>query len=260
MEESRRGILWLALGMLLLTITGRTTPAPGVDSASTYYPAPSRRMRAIKSSKTPAKKAKKSPAKKAPAPSAPKPTAPKPGAGVTYPWFKGDASLKVLPRTQWADARPLMDRMDPMGRVDRITLHHEGWNPVAFTDLPTTAERLELIRRSHINRLHSGDIGYHFVIDRAGRVWQAREARYQGAHVRSNNENNIGVMCLGNFDVQSPSPEQLKSLVATVKALRRFYKVPVYKVKTHREINPTACPGKNLQAFIVQARKNKSFA
>jgi hypothetical protein len=170
------------------------------------------------------------------------------------PLMAVNSNLDIRPRTRWADQGPLMDRITPMGQVERITIHHEGWNPVVFTDEETTAERLELIRRSHIQRLGAGDIGYHFVIDRAGRVWQGRDVRYQGAHVRGNNQNNIGVMCLGNFDIQSPSPQQLQAMIATIRSLRTFYKVPVREVKTHQEINPTACPGKSLQPFIAQAR------
>lgn len=260
MDESRRSILWLALGTLLLTLTTRITPQAAPPDIQ--WPAPPRRARETKSSSTPPKNP--STAKNNPPKPASKPSPSKSASPATMPagkkWFTGDSSVHVISRKVWADQPPIMDRIDPMGSVNRITIHHEGWNPVNFTDVETTAERLELIRRSHINRLKSGDIGYHFVVDRAGRVWQAREARYQGAHVRSNNEHNIGVMCLGNFDVQSPTPAQLKSLLAVVKSLQRFYKVPASKVKTHREINPTDCPGTTLQAFIVKSRKNKSIA
>jgi hypothetical protein len=247
MQSTRRSILWLAIGAMLLSITNRITPAS--DTAGTQFAAPSRKRKATASVTPPPKK----PVAKAPAPD----PSPMP---FSSRWFTGAPTVGVISRAIWADARPIMDRMTPMDGVNRITLHHEGWNPVYFIDAPTTAERLELIRRSHINRLKSGDIGYHFIIDRAGRVWQGRQAMYQGAHVRSHNEHNIGVMCLGNFDVQSPSSEQLKTLLVLVKALQRFYKVPASRVKMHRELNPTDCPGTNLKAFIIKARKNKTIA
>ena len=142
----------------------------------------------------------------------------------------------------------------------RITVHHEGWKTVYFTDYATTAERLEEIRASHLQRLHAGDIAYHYVVDRAGRLWQGRDVRYQGAHVKSENEHNVGVMCLGNFEEQSPTDAQITTLRETLVRLMKFYKVPVSRVYTHRELNPTACPGRALQPRMVQLRRGGYLA
>ena len=73
-------------------------------------------------------------------------------------------------------------------------------------------ERLEWIRNGHRGKGWS-DIGYHYIIDRSGVVWQGRDiTRWQGAHVKNRNENNIGVMCLGNFMLQQPSAAQVAAL------------------------------------------------
>ncbi|MCE9592100.1 MAG: peptidoglycan recognition protein family protein [Planctomycetes bacterium] len=171
-------------------------------------------------------------------------------------------SIQAIPRSRWAAAGPIMSKMIPMNGINRITVHHEGWTPVYFTDAATTASRLERVRQGHLSRLSAGDIGYHFVIDRAGRVWQGRDLRYQGAHVKANNEHNIGVMCLGNFDQQSPSDPQLVALRDTVSKLMRQYHVSsnrnikMSRVQTHQEINPTRCPGLALQPKMVWLRQN----
>ena len=164
--------------------------------------------------------------------------------------------IQAIPRSSWASASPIMARVNPMEGINRITIHHEGWTPAYFTDVDTMAERLDLIRKSHIQRLGAGDIGYHFIIDRAGRVWQGRDVKYQGAHVRNNNEHNVGVMVLGNFDVQTPTDAQLTSLRDTVSKLIRQYRVSnrAGNVLTHREINPTDCPGTNLQPRTLAIR------
>jgi len=168
--------------------------------------------------------------------------------------------FRAIPRGRWASQDPIPTRLNPMRQVARITVHHEGWKPVWFSDAKTTAARLDLIRKSHINRMRAGDIGYHFIVDRAGRVWEGRSLRYQGAHVRANNEFNIGVMCLGNFDKQSPSSRQLLGLQNTLALLMKRYRVPLSQVKTHQEINPTACPGKNLQPRVAALRSNGHLA
>lgn len=134
-----------------------------------------------------------------------------------------------------------------MNGVSKITIHHEGWTAVNFTSKSTTAERIEKIRKYHTGEKRWGDIGYHYIVDRAGRVWEGRPIQYQGAHVSKNNENNVGILVLGNFEKQSPSSDQLKGLYSTVDALAGKYKVKTSLVRSHREINPTTCPGKNLQ-------------
>lgn len=183
-------------------------------------------------------------------------TAAIPPTQSTAPATPVAAALDAIPRSSWASKPPISARILPMNSVNRITCHHEGWTPVWFSDALSTKERMETIRASHIQRLQAGDIGYHFVIDRAGRIWEGRPLIYQGAHVKNQNENNIGIMTLGNFDRQSPTTAQLITLQHTLSYLRHQYKIPVGRVYTHQEFNPTACPGLNLQPRIVAMRNN----
>ena len=124
--------------------------------------------------------------------------------------------------------------------------------------MSATADRIERVRRAHLDR-GWGDIGYHYIIDRGGRIWEARSVVYQGAHVKDHNEHNIGVMVLGNFDLQQPSDAQLTTLQTLIKALREKYSVPITKLHTHQELMPTACPGKNLQPRVASLRSNGAF-
>lgn len=167
---------------------------------------------------------------------------------------------RILARSAWTRSQPIPERVSDLAGVRRITLHHEGSpRTVAFTDLRATADHLERIRRFHLGR-GWGDIGYHYVVDRAGRVWQARPVSYQGAHVRDQNEHNIGVMCLGNFNKQHPSDAQLEGLARITTHLRHKYRVPIRKIHTHQELAPTSCPGKLLQPRIAAMRSNGAFA
>ncbi len=161
---------------------------------------------------------------------------------------------KVIGRSAWTKQRPIMSRINRMNGVRRITIHHEGGEPVYFTDVASTARRLLVLRRGHIGRGWA-DIGYHYVIDRAGRVWEGRPIWYQGAHVRDNNEHNAGVMLLGNFDRQEPSEAQLRALQGFVVKLSRKYHVASNRIYTHRELMETACPGRMLQPRVVAMRR-----
>lgn len=183
-----------------------------------------------------------------------------PGGNVAVNPGAGDIG-PVIARSSWTRNGPILSRINPMNGVTRITLHHEGAadSPVYFTDTKSVAERIELDRQAHLDR-GWGDIGYHYIIDRAGRVWEGRPVQYQGAHVRDNNEHNIGVMCLGNFDIQQPSTAQLATVAAFTQKLRHKYKVPVSRVYTHQELMPTNCPGRAMQPRIVAMRSGGAFA
>ena len=170
------------------------------------------------------------------------------GSGLRY------GTLKFMPRSRWAKSRPITSRLNPMKGIERITVHHEGHTAVYFSDLRATAERLELIRRSHLNRMRAGDIGYHFIIDRRGQIWQGRSLSFQGAHVKNHNAHNLGIMVLGNFDRQHPTSAQVTSLRNILTKLMRQYHIPVGRIYTHQEISPTACPGRSLQPQVALLR------
>ncbi|MBX9735553.1 MAG: peptidoglycan recognition protein family protein [Phycisphaerales bacterium] len=161
----------------------------------------------------------------------------------------------VISRSAWTRAGLSRPRdVFALGRVSRITVHHDGMNPFTSTSQNESARRLELIRQSHVNKRGWADIGYHYILDPAGRVWQGRSVQYQGAHVQDQNENNLGIMCMGNYDRQSPTPAMLTSLMRFVGSQMKLYGVPTNRVYTHQEINPTECPGRSIQAAMRAGR------
>jgi len=162
-------------------------------------------------------------------------------------------TITIQPRSAWTRAGPRRWLADPMHGVSRITVHHDGMPPVPLRGRADVTRRIESIRRSHVAKGWA-DIGYHYVIDPFGRVWQARPVSLQGAHVKYHNPHNLGIMVLGNFEVQRPTPAALASVDAFVTDRMRAYGIPLARVYTHRELRPTACPGRNLQRHMVLAR------
>jgi hypothetical protein len=179
-----------------------------------------------------------------------------PPAPPAPPGGMAQIPLRIVPRTLWTRRAPVPARLNPMAGINSITVHHEGWKPVWFEDTGSTVERLQFIQNYHIDQRTWGDVGYHFIIDRAGRIWEGRPLTYQGAHVKDHNEHNVGVMVLGNFDNQSPSQPQMITLQKAVLHLMQSYRVPVNRVFTHQEINPTNCPGRTLQPRVKLLRQN----
>jgi hypothetical protein len=168
----------------------------------------------------------------------------------------------IIPRTTWTSVRPTFTMMDRMLPIHSITVHHDGMRPFLEGDERGSVNRLEAIRRSHREHRQWGDIGYHYAVDRAGRVWECRPLSHQGAHVKDHNEGNIGVLALGNFDQQAPTPAQLDGLMRHVSWLMHHHRVPVSRLRTHREWETarTACPGTSLQRFMDDARRSGRFA
>ena len=163
----------------------------------------------------------------------------------------------VLPRSAWARGTAVGAIMNRMTTVRHITVHHDGMDPFFATDRASVAAHLELIRQLH-RRRGWGDIGYHFAVDRAGRVWEGRPLMYQGAHVKDHNPGNIGIVVLGNFEMQAPTRAQLAAVRAQLNALMRIYDVPTGRVHTHQEWAgaATLCPGGRLQHDLESLRRN----
>lgn len=166
----------------------------------------------------------------------------------------------VLPRKNWTRHGIASRNIDAMNGVNKITIHHEGWTPVTFTSATAAYDRIENIRQIHTRDRGWADIGYHYIIDRAGRVIEGRPIQYQGAHVSENNPHNLGILVLGNFEKQKPSNAQVQSLGRFVQRMMRTHGVKPAAVRTHREINPTQCPGRTLQAHIDQLRRSRVIA
>lgn len=162
----------------------------------------------------------------------------------------------VIARREWTTAAPVLAMTNPMGPITRITIHHDGMPPVSLRTRGEVVDRLEFIRRAHTNRGWA-DIGYHYAIDPSGRVWECRPHRFQGAHVKDNNENNLGIMLLGNFEEQVPTSAALAAMDNFVADRMRALRVPIQRVYTHQEITPTACPGRNLQGYMVATRSGR---
>jgi len=142
-----------------------------------------------------------------------------------------------------------------MGRVTRITIHHTGGPDYWGTTSSDAATEIRNIQKYHQTERGWADIGYHYVVDRAGNVWQGRRLRYQGAHARGSlNRGNIGIVVLGNFCTQRPTPAQCRSLTLLTGKLCDHFGISTRQVYTHGEIacGKTSCPGR---AFPVSFRR-----
>ncbi len=159
----------------------------------------------------------------------------------------------VIARAAWTRQGPAIHLAEPMHGIHSITVHHDGMSPFQTTNQSEAMERLELIRQAH-RGLGWADIGYHYAIDPAGRVYACRPLELQGAHVRDHNHHNMGVVMLGNYERQTPTPESVRALHGFIVSRMHAFGVRAGRVYTHQELRPSACPGRSLQARMVEAR------
>jgi hypothetical protein len=108
---------------------------------------------------------------------------------------------------------------------------------------------MRALQEIHRNTRHWADIGYHFGIDGSGKVYEGRDIRVRGANVAGYNTGTIGVVLMGNFEVEAPSQAQLVALQRLLYWLKQTYRLT--HLAGHYEFNPTtACPGKNMRPYL----------
>jgi len=181
-----------------------------------------------------------------------------PKQAILQPPAAARPAINVIGRERWAQAPPVLSDINPMGKVWRITIHHEARESYDPSWVASVL-RLRGIQKAHFQNGWA-DIGYHYLIDCKGRIWEGRSLKYQGAHVRDNNEGNVGIALLGDFNEQYPTKEQKESLRRLVDYLRASYNVSKRRVYTHGELVTTECPGAHLQAFVNELRRETGLA
>ena len=168
--------------------------------------------------------------------------------------------LQVLPRSGWSAKSTIKSRTTPMSKIFRMTIHHSGEpGGVSATSKWGSGREILRIQRYHQRERVWADIGYHYIVDRAGRVWQGRPVSYQGAHAKGDaNRGNIGIVVLGNYSYkkQTLSRKQRDSLKLLVLKLGQYFSIPSARLYTHGEILPghTTCPGPHLTAYTRALR------
>jgi hypothetical protein len=165
--------------------------------------------------------------------------------------------VAVEPRSSWRPMPPNGRNLDRMQRPRRVTIHHSAVY-IRDTRPRAAATQIGKIQRDHMLGREYGDIGYHFLIDPSGRIWEGRELRYQGAHASGNNNiGNIGICLLGNFmrqhkDGQGPTNAQVQSMEQLVVQMMRHYRFGGDALFCHSDFKNTACPGPRMQPIVKQ--------
>ncbi len=152
--------------------------------------------------------------------------------------------------------------------IKLIVVHHTAL--LVRDDPRTPVERMRALYKYHALSKGWGDIGYNFVIDENGGIYEGRQggARVVGGHAYCNNVGTVGIALMGNFEMETPSQAQAKSLqwlIAQVskqegvdmsRSVQFHGKVFINPVVGHHDLLSTACPGSTLLAGLSQIIRN----
>jgi hypothetical protein len=162
-------------------------------------------------------------------------------------------SSRIMQRTSWS-AEKTKSNVNPMNRVDRITLHHTSEYP-GMNEL-NDIQTIQAIARYHRDHLGWADIGYHYLIGRDGRIYEGRPRQLQGAHVGGHNENNLGITVIGDFVKKLPSDRQLDTLKWFLSDQLQYSHLGIGKLYGHRDLKATQCPGEQLYRWLQRYRQS----
>ena len=185
----------------------------------------------------------------------------------------------IFTRKQW-EAQPPKRAGEKLGLVKSIVIHHAAGYWPAGNEEGKGPEMVRKIQQLHQGNRRWSDIGYHFLIDPDGVIYQGRKffdhrafkdgpTLAKGAHVRFHNTGRIGICILGNYEPDSnngsahllndaikTSLKQLVDfLIVTYKPIGDDQSIPAGKVIVgHRDLARTACPGSNVYPWLEALR------
>lgn len=141
--------------------------------------------------------------------------------------------------------------------ISEIIVHTTATRPEWWKSR-TVNQKIKEIRRWHVEDRGWSDIGYHYVIDRDGKIGTARPLGRVGAHTKGHNTGSVGIALLGGFGGAQDDGFDAHYTPAQDKAARELItaimaKHQIAKISGHNEYAAKACP-----CFDVQAWWSKS--
>ncbi len=174
--------------------------------------------------------------------------------------------------------------------LQKLVVHHTAGRNAD----PNPAATVRAIYYFHAVTRRWGDIGYNYLIDEAGRVYEGRHSRdywngtnptsddasglaVAGGHAKYHNPGTMGIALLGTFSIQAPTAAARASLVRMLAWASVKYHIDPRATSTyvnpqtglrrttsnitgHRDYQATSCPGGALYALLPTIRNQVAAA
>ncbi|NBC65879.1 MAG: T9SS type A sorting domain-containing protein [Bacteroidetes bacterium] len=185
--------------------------------------------------------------------------------------FQSYPMPEFVTRTDWGSP----DGQEPSGPVSLTNVTHHIVHHTAGTnsssDWPAVVRS---IWEYHVNTNGWSDIGYNWLIDPNGVIYQGRgwingNDEVLGAHFCGTNSNTMGVALMGNFEEVKPTLDSQNSLIEllawksdenNINPIGQDFHASsgfnLFTISGHRDGCSTLCPGENLYMNLPQIRIN----
>jgi hypothetical protein len=195
------------------------------------------------------------------------------------------AQPTIYTRSQWGADESLRKSSCPKGPDYSSTIkmgfvhHTDGPNGYTQSQVPSI---IRSIYAYHVKSNGWCDVGYNFLVDRFGRIWEGRYGGISkaviGAHTGGFNTNSFGVSLIGTFSSVTPSAAMLSGVEKVFAwKLGMYYRDPSAKttlvaasfsgsrfatgstvtfnvISGHRDADSTTCPGSAAYAKLATIR------
>ncbi len=204
------------------------------------------------------------------------------GVSLAPPASAATAAPAIVTRAEWGADETLRSASPSYSPVKMAFVHH-----AASGNTYTPADAPALVRgiyAYHTKSLGWSDIGYNFLVDRFGTIYEGRFGGVSrgvvGAHVYGFNTGSTGVSVMGTFTDEAPPAAAVAALerllawklalsgldpagtaTLTCGAADKYAKGAVVAfpvIAGHRDANFTECPGSSLYALLPEVRGNVS--
>jgi hypothetical protein len=176
----------------------------------------------------------------------------------------------IYSRAQWGADEKMRDASSlSYFEVHGGFVHHTvNANDYRRRDVPAI---IRSIYAYHVRSRGWSDIGYNFLVDRFGRIWEGRyggvDRPVVGAHTLNYNSYSFAMSAIGNFETAQPPTAMLEAYgalmawklslhgVSAGSTIQRIGSKNFQAINGHRDAASTACPGKYLYAKIPEIRR-----
>jgi hypothetical protein len=155
----------------------------------------------------------------------------------------------VVTRAGWGADETKATARPEFSRAQALTVHHT----VTANDDPDPAATVRAIFDLHAVHNDWGDIGYHFLVDGQGRIYEGRasgsdglpahntaQEAVTGFHTAGFNTGNIGIALLGDMDEAAPTAAARRSLTRLLAVLARMHGIDPLAASTYTSASGTS--------------------
>jgi hypothetical protein len=163
-------------------------------------------------------------------------------------------SKRIYTRADWG-AKGGRGDATVYGPHSAVFIHHSA-SPGGQKSFDAQAEHMREIERQHMAQGWDG-IGYNYVVFQpfhrklwhGARVFEGRGLGHIPAAQKGANSGTVAICVVGNFNGEEVKAGTLRRLVSLIK------RMPGDRLRGHRDVNQTACPGNHLYAELPALRR-----